>query len=183
MAFGTPMADLLDAAGGATERMRALLVGGYFGTWVDAAQILGLRLSREELRSVGCALGSGVLIVLGESACGLHETARVIDYLAEQSAGQCGPCTYGLRAVADGVSALAEGRRGGDREQLIRWASEIRGRGACHHPDGAVRFVLSALSVFTGEIEAHRRRRCTARSAGLPLGRVSVRRSPAGRSR
>jgi len=183
MAFGTPMVDLLEAAGGASERVRALLVGGYFGTWVDATQMMGLRLSREELRSVGCSLGSGVLIVLGESACGLHETARVIDYLAEQSAGQCGPCVHGLRAVADGVAALADGRRDGDRERLVRWASEIRGRGACHHPDGAVRFVLSAISVFAREIEEHRRGRCAARSAGLPLGRVSVRRAVPGRPR
>ena len=179
MAFGTPMADLLAAAGGATERMRALLVGGYFGTWVDASQMMGLQLSREELRSVGCSLGSGVLIVLGESSCGLHESARVIDYLAEQSARQCGPCTYGLRAVADGLAALADGRRDGDRERLVRWASEIRGRGACHHPDGAVRFVLSALSIFTDEIERHRREPCRAPSAGLPLGRTRVGRSPA----
>jgi NADH:ubiquinone oxidoreductase subunit F (NADH-binding) len=183
MAFGTPMADLLEAAGGATERMRALLVGGYFGTWVDASQMMGLRLSREELRSVGCALGSGVLIVLGESSCGLHETARVIDYLAEQSAGQCGPCVHGLRAVADSVAALAEGHRDGDRERLVRWASEIRGRGACHHPDGAVRFVLSALSVFAREIEGHRRGRCGAAPMGLPLGRLRVRRPLAARAR
>jgi NADH:ubiquinone oxidoreductase subunit F (NADH-binding) len=183
MAFGTPMADLLDAAGGATERMRALLVGGYFGTWVDATQIMGLRLSREELRSVGSALGSGVLIVLGESSCGLHESARVIDYLAEQSARQCGPCEFGLRAVADGVAALADGRRDGNRERLVRWASEIRGRGACHHPDGAVRFVLSALSVFAQEIEGHRSGPCRAAPAGLPLGRERVLRHASGRSR
>jgi len=177
MAFGTSMADLLDAAGGPTERMRALLVGGYFGTWVDASQIMRLRLSREELRSVGCTLGSGVLIVLAESSCGLHETARVIDYLAEQSAGQCGPCVHGLRAVADGVAALAAGRRNGNVERVTRWAAEIRGRGACHHPDGAVRFVMSALSVFAQEIEHHRRHPCGAQPAGLPLGRASVRRS------
>ena len=182
MAFGTPMADLLDAAGGPTERIRALLIGGYFGTWVDATEVMGLRLSREELRSVGCALGSGALIVLGEGSCGLHETARVIDYLAEQSAGQCGPCVHGLRAVADGVAALAEGRRDGDRERLVRWASEIRGRGACHHPDGAVRFVLSALSVFAREISEHRGGRCGAAPAGLPLGRERVRRKAPARS-
>lgn len=183
MAFGTPMADLLDAAGGPTERMRALLVGGYFGTWVDASQMMALRLSREELRSVGCSLGSGVLIVLGESSCGLHESARVIDYLAAQSAGQCGPCVHGLRAVADGIAALAAGRRDGDRERVIRWASEIPGRGACHHPDGAVRFVMSAISVFAQEIEQHRRHRCNAPAAGLPLGRTSVRQPVGGRRR
>ena len=31
------MDDLLDAAGGATEPLQALLVGGYFGTWVEAS--------------------------------------------------------------------------------------------------------------------------------------------------
>jgi NADH:ubiquinone oxidoreductase subunit F (NADH-binding) len=175
LAFGTSMADLLDAAGGTTEPLRALLVGGYFGTWVDASEVMGLRLAREDLRSVGCSLGSGVLIALGQSSCGLHESARVIDYLAGQSAQQCGPCTYGLRAVADAVATLAEGGTRGDRDRVLRWAAEIRGRGACHHPDGAVRFVASALSVFAPEVEWHRRHRCKAPPAGLPLDRASKR--------
>jgi NADH:ubiquinone oxidoreductase subunit F (NADH-binding) len=176
LAFGTPMTDLVEAAGGATEPLRALLVGGYFGTWVDAVPALRLRLAREDLRSVGCALGSGVLIALGESSCGLHESARVIDYLARQSAGQCGPCVHGLRAIADAVQDLADGpARAHERAQVIRWTGEIRGRGACHHPDGAARFIESALSVFADELESHQRGgRCTARPAGLPLGPAPV---------
>jgi NADH:ubiquinone oxidoreductase subunit F (NADH-binding) len=176
------MADLIEAAGGPSEPLRALLVGGYFGTWVDASEAMKLLLAREDLRSVGCSLGSGVLIALGESSCGLHESARVIDYLAQQSAGQCGPCTYGLRAVADAVAALADGAREGGRDRVLRWASEIRGRGACHHPDGAVRFVASAMSVFAEEIASHRRGRCKARPAGLPLGGPTIR-EMAGRHR
>ncbi len=130
LAFGTPMRDLLGAAGGPTEPLRALLVGGYFGTWVNAAQALELRLAREDLRSVGCALGSGVLIALGQSSCGLHESARVIDYLAHQSAGQCGPCVHGLRALADTVADLADGvAHLHERDRALRWASEIRGAG------------------------------------------------------
>ena len=175
LAFGTPMIDLLAAAGGSSEPLQALLVGGYFGTWVDSERALRLRLSREDLRGVGCALGSGVLIALGESACGLHESARIVDYLADQSAGQCGPCVHGLDAIADSVQALAEGvAHPQEIERLRRWTAEIRGRGACHHPDGAARFVESALSVFGHELEHHRRQRCTARAAGLPLGGVLV---------
>jgi NADH:ubiquinone oxidoreductase subunit F (NADH-binding) len=171
LAFGTPMADLLAAAGGATEPLQALLVGGYFGTWVDSARALRLCLAREDLRSVGCSLGSGVLIALGESACGLHESARVIDYLAEQSAGQCGPCVHGLRAIADGVAAMADGVAGErERDRVLRWTVEVNGRGACHHPNGAARFVQSALEVFADEIEWHRRGRCNAPRAGLPVG-------------
>jgi NADH:ubiquinone oxidoreductase subunit F (NADH-binding) len=170
LAFGTPLTDLLAAAGGSTEPLQALLVGGYFGTWVQSSRAFRLRLAREDLRSVGCSLGSGVLIALGESACGLHESARVIDYLAGQSAGQCGPCVHGLRAIADSFGALADGvahRREGDR--VLRWSAEVRGRGACHHPDGAARFVESALSVFGEEIEWHRQSRCNAAPAGMPL--------------
>jgi NADH:ubiquinone oxidoreductase subunit F (NADH-binding) len=177
LAFGTSMADLVDAAGGVAEPLRALLVGGYFGTWVDASEALALRLAREDLRSVGCTLGAGVLIALGESSCGLHESARVIDYLAAQSAGQCGPCVYGLRAIADGVGAVADGVADArERERVARWAQEVRGRGACHHPDGAARFVASTLSVFAGEIESHRHERCRARPAGLPVAGRGVRR-------
>ncbi len=173
LAFGTSMSDLLAAAGGSTEPLRALLVGGYFGTWVDASAALKLRLAREDLRSVGCSLGSGVLIALGESSCGLHETARVIDYLAAESAGQCGPCLYGLAAIADSVAEMADGlAQPGERERVLRWAAEIRGRGACHHPDGAVRFVESAMTVFTDEIEAHRVERCNAIPADLPVARA-----------
>jgi NADH:ubiquinone oxidoreductase subunit F (NADH-binding) len=170
LAFGTPMADLIAAAGGASEPLQALLVGGYFGTWVEASGAMSLRLAREDLTSVGCSLGAGVVIALGESSCGLHESARVIGYLADESAGQCGPCVYGLAAIADGFAALVEGSASaGSGKQLLRWCNDIRGRGACHHPNGAVRFVESSLRVFGGTIDAHRRGRCRALPAGLPL--------------
>ncbi|MGH2908572.1 MAG: NADH-ubiquinone oxidoreductase-F iron-sulfur binding region domain-containing protein, partial [Solirubrobacteraceae bacterium] len=171
LAFGTAMADLLAAAGDPSEPLQALLVGGYFGTWIAANQAIKLQLSREQLRSAGASLGSGVVIALGESACGLHETARLIDYLAGQSAGQCGPCVHGLAAIADSVAALADGHaHPHELTRLLRWTEEVRGRGACHHPDGAVRLVRSALSVFGHDVEHHRRVGCSAPPVGLPLG-------------
>lgn len=179
LAFGTPLTDLLAAAGGSTEPLQALLVGGYFGTWVESTRAFKLRLAREDLRSVGCSLGSGVLIALGESACGLHESARVIEYLAEQSAGQCGPCVFGLRAIANSFSALADGvAHDRERDRVLRWSAEVRGRGACHHPDGAVRFVQSALTVFGDEIEWHRRSHCNGVPAGLPAPGVPAHPTP-----
>lgn len=171
LAFGTPMTELLAAAGGPAEPLQALLVGGYFGTWVDAARLAAITLAREELRMVGCALGSGVLFALGESACGLHESSRVARYLAGESAGQCGPCVYGLDAIAGGMEDLAAGVAPPDeRHRILRWATEIRGRGACHHPDGAARFVESALEVFADDLDSHTHGWCGALPAGLPVG-------------
>jgi NADH:ubiquinone oxidoreductase subunit F (NADH-binding) len=169
LAFGTSLRDLLAAAGGSVEPLRALLIGGYFGTWVAAEDALGIRLAREDLRRAGSSLGAGVLIALGESSCGLHESARVIDYLAAQSAGQCGPCVFGLRAIADAFGALADGAGDDQLRRVRRWSEDVRGRGACHHPDGAVRFVRSAIGVFADELAEHRGARCTARPAGLPF--------------
>jgi hypothetical protein len=78
---------------------------------------------------------------------------------------------YGLRAIADGVIAMAEGTASrGERERVLRWTRDVRGRGACHHPDGAVRFVQSVLDVFDEEIEGHLGARCRALPAGLPVG-------------
>jgi NADH:ubiquinone oxidoreductase subunit F (NADH-binding) len=171
LAFGTPMTDLIAAAGGPAERLQALLIGGYFGTWTPAGEAMGHRLSRGELNAVGCSLGSGVIVALGESACGLHESARIVTYLAGESAGQCGPCVHGLAAIAGSLAAIADGTRDRSEEaQLRRWCEEVRGRGACHHPNGVVRLVESALAVFAADVASHRRDRCRARPAGLPLG-------------
>jgi NADH:ubiquinone oxidoreductase subunit F (NADH-binding) len=163
---GAALADVLARAGGATERVRALLVGGYFGAWVPA-EAAGLALDDDALGRHGAAVGAGVVVVLGASACPVAETARLADYLAAESAGQCGPCVFGLRALADGVARFAGGRtQAGDGEQLVRWMDMVRGRGACRHPDGVVRMLTSAIRLFRQEFEAHARRgpcrRCAA---------------------
>jgi NADH:ubiquinone oxidoreductase subunit F (NADH-binding) len=169
MAFATPLRELLDAAGGPTEPIQAFLIGGYFGNWVRWQDTASLALAREELIDAGLALGSGVLIALGESACGLHESARLARYLADQSAGQCGPCVHGLRALADSFSALVAGTAPrSEYQRMQRWVDEVTGRGACHHPNGATRLIRSSLQTFGGEIETHKHRRCTAQPANLP---------------
>jgi NADH:ubiquinone oxidoreductase subunit F (NADH-binding) len=95
---------------------------------------------------------------LSRDTCGLLELARVARWLANQNAGQCGPCVNGLPAIADAVEALYAGdRSGGAERQLRRWLEMVQGRGACKHPDGVARFVGSGLRAFADDIERHRR--------------------------
>jgi NADH:ubiquinone oxidoreductase subunit F (NADH-binding) len=171
IAFGTSFEELLHRAGGVTERPRALLVGGYGGTWLDARHMSTLTLGDDDPVLGAGSIGAGVLWVLGERSCGVLETARILDYLAAQSAGQCGPCVHGLRAIADSFDARARGgEAAGERAQLRRWAAEVGGRGACRHPDGAARFLATALEVFATEIDDHQTGRCTAaHGPTLPL--------------
>ena len=155
--LGTPLTDVLRAAGGSLGSVRAVLVGGYFGTWIPADAIDGVRLGVDSLARAGASLGCGALVVLPAEACGLWEVARVTRWLASQSAGQCGPCVFGLPAIADAMDALVSADRSDHAErQLVRWLGMVKGRGACKHPDGAARFVESSLRVFAGEIARHR---------------------------
>ncbi len=151
---GTP---LLDIANRATPLgpARALLVGGYGGAWVGPTHFTTPYASLS-LRAIGATAGVGIIIVLGAEACGLAESARVVHYLAGQSAGQCGPCVYGLPAIADDLARLARGNQeAGLLPRLDRRLREVDGRGACRHPDGAVILARSALAVFADDVHAH----------------------------
>jgi NADH:ubiquinone oxidoreductase subunit F (NADH-binding) len=152
------------------ESPQAVLMGGYGGQWLTWAEASGLQLHQPTLRAAGVSLGSGVLIPLPQGQCGLAETARIARFLADSSARQCGPCLFGLPALAGTLEALAVGRAsGGDLRRLQRWTREVAGRGGCHHPDGAVRMIVSALRVFADDLADHRRGRPCAglRAPGL----------------
>jgi NADH:ubiquinone oxidoreductase subunit F (NADH-binding) len=150
---------LIDIAARATmlQTPQALLVGGYGGAWV-APPHFDTPYASLSLRAVGASAGVGIVIVLGPDACGVTETARIARYLAQESSGQCGPCVYGLPAIADDLARLAHGRA--DADLLMRLEGRlgvIQGRGACRHPDGAVNLVRSALAVFAHDVGAHAR--------------------------
>jgi NADH:ubiquinone oxidoreductase subunit F (NADH-binding) len=166
--IGAPLAAVIKAAGGSLARTGAVLVGGYFGAWLSTADARRVRLSNEDLWPLGAGLGCGALVVLPRDACGLKETARILAWLAGESAGQCGSCVHGLAAIAGGAADLF---RGDDAvERLQRWAAQVEGRGACALPNGAVRLLRSGLAVFEDEIERHRSGEgCTGGRAVLPI--------------
>jgi NADH:ubiquinone oxidoreductase subunit F (NADH-binding) len=160
--LGIPLTELIDLAGGTASKPGAILVGGYFGTWFGAADARTLTLEDACLAPRGGGLGARAIVVLPSDACGVIETARVVRYLAGQSAGQCGPCVNGLAAIAAALEQTARLAGDDQRARIARWCRMVTGRGACRHPDGAVRFVASALDVFADEFAAHSvHRRCT----------------------
>ena len=172
--LGMPLRSLIGDLG----PDRAVLIGGYHGTWVPAADAMRLTLDNASLAAVGARVGAGILITPPPDRCALIETAAAVRYLALESAGQCGPCLNGLPRIAAALTELAGARpRRQSRANVERWAGLVTGRGACHHPDGTARFVRSALITFAAEIELHRRGRCsgTSRKAFLPIPRDSAR--------
>jgi NADH:ubiquinone oxidoreductase subunit F (NADH-binding) len=140
---GTTLGELLDHCGGPTSRVDHVLLGGYFGRW-----------HRGDRRLV--IPSTPVVFALPSGMCGLAETARIVRYLAGESAGQCGPCVFGLPALATALETL-------DLDRIARLEAQLARRGACAHPDGTLGLVASALDVFAEEIDLHRRGACSAR--------------------
>jgi len=154
--LGTPIGEVVARAGGPAERLQALLVGGYFGAWLPAAVAWPLPMTHAALKAAGGALGAGIVIALPVSSCLLAETARVVRYLAGEGAGQCGPCVFGLPALADAMTDLAY--HGGRRRvlgQLATLLPLVERRGACRHPDGVTQLIRSALRAGDEDVRRH----------------------------
>ena len=159
---GTSVRAMLDQCGGTTEGVRGYLTGGYGGGWVGGESFADVCWDPDSVRSGGGVIGASVLWALGESVCPIDEMSRVTAWMAGESAGQCGPCMFGLPSVSDDVRDLAlrqsgpsEMRRLGNRLRLVS------GRGGCKHPDGTARFVSTGLAAFEDEVTLHLSGRCS----------------------
>jgi NADH:ubiquinone oxidoreductase subunit F (NADH-binding) len=170
-AHGTPLAAVLALAGGTSRQLQAVLLGGYHGAWLTADEVASGELSRSDLASLGASPGAGVMVAMDHGTCGLVEMSRVMSYLAGESAGQCGPCLNGLPRISTQLKSVAF--TGGTQQaidEMHRLTGLVVGRGACHHPDGSMRFLASGLRVFAAEVELHLGGRCsrTSDDAVLP---------------
>jgi NADH:ubiquinone oxidoreductase subunit F (NADH-binding) len=185
--LGTPLRHVVELSRHDAKGYQGALLGGYGGGWVNMPTLVELLLDEHDVRLAGSSLGAGVIALLPRSVCPLVETARVVRYMEQEGAGQCGPCVNGLSGLADMTEALAyqpTAIRGGI-QSIVDLCALIDGRGACRHPDGVTRFVRSALSVFQEDVSIHLRGRpCQHASAPgvLPCPRPGVR-SVGGRTR
>ncbi|HEY5629704.1 MAG TPA: NADH-ubiquinone oxidoreductase-F iron-sulfur binding region domain-containing protein [Candidatus Limnocylindrales bacterium] len=163
--LGTTIGELAEWAGVAASVGSPVLLGGYFGTVVAGPNAWKMALDPELLRRDGAGFGAGVVAFLGDDACGVTTTARIMDYMAGSSAAQCGPCVFGLRSIADASARIATGQpRQDDLSRLRGWSQSITGRGACRLPDGTTALLASSLRVYEADWTSHQHhRRCSVR--------------------
>lgn len=177
VATGTPVRAILQRCGGESVTVQGFLTGGYGGAWVKAEELIDTPWAPDSVANTGGVIGAGILWALDGEHCGIRELASVSRWMAGESAGQCGPCRFGLPSVADDLEVLITAQA--DQETLSELNHRlplIQGRGGCKHPDGTARFISTGLHAFHEELAHHLHGRCTARSTkrALPI--------PAGRS-
>lgn len=94
--FGVTLRQVIDAAGGvpAGRTLQAVLLGGAAGMFVGP-EALDERLTFEDTRAAGLTLGSGVVLVLDDSADLVDLLERIAAFFEDESCGQCVPCRVG----------------------------------------------------------------------------------------
>ncbi len=150
------------------QSVRAVLVGGYFGGWLNVRDESELKLTYDDvtLAEKKLSIGAGILGVLSKETCPVVEAASIVDYLTEQSAGQCGPCVYGLPEISTAFARIALS------SNVDRGISELKAviplverRGGCQHPDGVIAHVRSTVAAFGDEIKLHKAGKCSVASS------------------
>lgn len=115
------------------------ITGGWHGRWVPWHRLAGSSLGWDAFDSIGARWGAGAVVVLPPGIPPRDVLTAMANRMADESAGQCGPCVLGLPALAHELA------RGGSGESV---AAEIDGRGLCAHPSATVAAVRSALGAI-----------------------------------
>ncbi len=153
------VSDIFDVLRAPLNESSIYLVGGYFGRWFrgdDQRMRTPISVPKKDQ---GIGFGGGLLVEVDRQSCLGGEVAFVSRWLSQQSALQCGPCKHGLPQVADEFERLVVGKSG-DMEKVLRWTSQIRGRGGCSLPDSVCDLMESFSETVPEEIRAHQSGTC-----------------------
>jgi NADH-quinone oxidoreductase subunit F len=155
--FGTTLRELLELAGGLTPgaALRAVLLGGAAGSFVTADH-LDLKLTFEAAREVGTTLGSGVVLVLDDTADLPELLITIAAFMRDESCGQCVPCRVGTVRQEEALVRLTSGRTRGTVHDELNLIAEIgqamRDASICglgQTASSAVESAIARLGVFS----------------------------------
>jgi NADH-quinone oxidoreductase subunit F len=159
--LGTPLAEVIERAGGASEAIGLVFPGGPAGAPLPVSA-LDTPLAPDALRSAGSALGSAAILVAGASACPLALAASALRFFERESCGQCPPCAVGAASLARVLARLEDGgARPRDLRDLHEVAGFMSGHGYCAHCRTAARMATATTTRLAAEVEDHvRSERC-----------------------
>lgn len=162
-AAGATLDDLFDLAGGLPVDAEHVNVGGLGGVVLTAADARATTWDTPGMKLRAGSMGPGVVNVWDPAECPIDTAGRLIAFGAGESAGQCGPCMFGLPALAQAWRGFGEAPTASREQALRQRLVLLERRGACHHPDGVAHFAASALATLRPEFAAHADHTCQRR--------------------
>jgi NADH-quinone oxidoreductase subunit F len=141
---------------------KAIQIGGPSGGCVPA-HMCDIPVDYESLTAAGAIMGSGGLVVLDETDCMVDIARYFLQFTQNQSCGKCTFCRVGTRRMLEILDRLCTGKgKGSDLDQLEELAFQIKQGSLCALGGTAPNPVLSTLTHFREEYEAHVAGRCPA---------------------
>ena len=164
--MGTTLRSIIYDIGGGIPRKRmfkAVQTGGPSGGCIPE-RLLDLPVDYERLTQAGSIMGSGGMIVMDERACMVDLARYFMEFLVEESCGQCVPCREGLKRLLQVLTNICGGNgREEDLELLVELSETLRDFSLCGLGKTAPNPVMSTIRYFRDEYEAHiREKRCPA---------------------
>jgi NADH:ubiquinone oxidoreductase subunit F (NADH-binding)/(2Fe-2S) ferredoxin/ferredoxin len=154
-----------DIGGGIPKKkeFKAVQTGGPSGGCIPE-RYLDLGVDFDELTKVGSIMGSGGMIVMDQDTCMVDVARYFLDFLKEESCGQCNPCHEGIKQMLDILTDICLGKgKDGDIELLEELGAMIQKFSLCGLGTSAPNPVLTTIVYFRDEYEAHiRDKKCPA---------------------
>lgn len=158
VSMGTTLRTIIyDIGGGIPKKktFKAVQTGGPSGGCIPE-QYLDLGVDFDALTQVGSMMGSGGMIVMDQDTCMVDLARYFLDFLNEESCGQCNPCREGIKRMLEILTGICNGSgRPGDVELLEEMGTMVQRFSLCGLGTSAPNPVLTTILYFRNEYEAH----------------------------
>ena len=166
VAMGTPLRTIIYDIGGGIlkkKKFKAIQTGGPSGGCIPE-QFLDLGVDFDELTKLGSMMVSRGMIVMDQDTCMVDLARYFLDFLKEESCGQCNPCREGVKRMLEILTGICAGHgKDGDIELLQELGDMVAKASLCGLGTSAPNPVLTTINYFRPEYEAHiRDKKCFA---------------------
>jgi len=163
--MGVTIRQIVEEIGGGVpgdRTFKAAQIGGPSGGCIPE-RLADIPVDYEALTQVGAMMGSGGLVILDDKDCIVDIARYFLAFTQDQSCGRCTPCRIGTRRMLDILQRLCEGQgKKGDIEELEELGRYIKKASLCGLGSTAPNPVLTTITYFRDEYEAHIEGRCPA---------------------
>ncbi|HYG57999.1 MAG TPA: NADH-quinone oxidoreductase subunit NuoF [Symbiobacteriaceae bacterium] len=137
------------------RELKAVQIGGPSGGCIPA-HLLNLPVDYESLQRAGAIMGSGGMVVVDETTCMVDFAKFFMAFCARESCGKCTPCREGTTRMLEILTRICDGEGTmEDLQRLERLAKNVKQSSLCGLGQSAPNPVLSSLTHFRHEFEAH----------------------------
>ena len=156
--MGTSLRTIIYDVGGGIlkkKKFKAVQTGGPSGGCVPEG-LLDLPVDYERLSQAGSMMGSGGMIVMDQDTCMVDVARYFLEFLQEESCGQCVPCREGIMRLLQVLTDICAGKgRDGDIELLEDLSDTVVKLSLCALGGTAPNPVLTTLAYFRNEYQSH----------------------------